>query len=138
MTAHGLIDAGAIVALLDRQDPWHSRCAAALREARLPLLTSSAVLAEVFRLVGDNRARVETAWGFLRSGAILLGSIGDAEVGELQGLMSRYAGMNFADATLVYLARRESLSTILTVDGEAFEGYFISGKRKFTVAPGRG
>lgn len=107
-------------------------------EARLPLLTSSAALAEVFRRVGVDRGRVETAWGFVRSGAIILGPIADAELGELQGLMSRYPGMGFADATLVYLARRESLSTILTVDGEAFEGYFISGKRKFTVAPGRG
>ena len=44
--------------------------------------------------------------------------------------------MDFADATLVYLAKRESLSTILTVDIADFSTYRIEGKRKFRVLPG--
>lgn len=140
MTAHGLIDVGAILALLDRESPGHARCAAAFRLARLPLLTSGAVLGEVFRRVGSDRRRVEAVWGFLRSGAVVLGDIADAELGELQGLMARYhlIPMDFLDATLVYLARRESLGTVLTVNGGSFESYFISGKRKFMVLPGGG
>jgi predicted nucleic acid-binding protein len=139
MTAHGVIDAGAILALLDSETPGHARCAQAFREARLPLLTSGAVLAEVFRIVGSDRRRVEAAWGFLRSGAVVLGAIADAELAEVQGLMARYENvpMDFVDATLVYLARRESLGTVVTLDGGDFESYFVSGKRKFTVLPGR-
>ena len=139
MTAHGLIDTGAILALLDRRDFWHARCAAAFREVRLPLLTSTAVLAELLHLLGDDGARMETAWRFLRSGAIELGSIADSELPELHALMSRYRDrpMDFADATLVYLARRESLSTVFTVDVADFETYRIEGKRKFRVLPGR-
>jgi len=51
--------------------------------------------------------------------------------------MSRYWGhpMDFADATLVHLARRESLITILTIDHANFETYRIEGKRKFRVVP---
>jgi predicted nucleic acid-binding protein len=140
MTAHGLMDAGAILALLDRGNPEHARCAAVFREARLPLMTSGAVLAEVFRVVGTDRKRVEAVWGFLRSGAVVLGVIADAELAEVQGLMARYSEvpMDFADATLVYLARRESLGTVFTMDGADFENYFISGKRKFMVLPGSG
>jgi predicted nucleic acid-binding protein len=43
--------------------------------------------------------------------------------------------MDFADATLVHLARRESLNTILTVDHADFDTYGIEGKRKFRVLP---
>ena len=52
--------------------------------------------------------------------------------------MSKYwdRPLDFADATLVYLAKRESLSTILTVDNSDFTTYRIEGKRKFRVLPG--
>ena len=51
--------------------------------------------------------------------------------------MSRYADrpMDFADATLVYLAKREGLSTVFTVDHADFETYRIEGRRRFRVLP---
>ena len=42
--------------------------------------------------------------------------------------------MDFADATLVQLARRESLSTVFTIDHDAFETYRIEGQ---TAVPHR-
>jgi hypothetical protein len=136
--AHGLIDTGAILALLDRSDRWHRACVDAFRHLRLPLLTSEAVLTELFHLVGDSRAEMEGAWKFVRSGALTLGMIEEAELMHLHGLMSRYCDrpMDFADATLVYLARHESLSVILTVDHSDFVTYRIEGKRQFRVVPG--
>jgi hypothetical protein len=141
MAANALIDTGAILALLDRSDRWHEACVDAFRQLRLPLLTSEAVLTEVFHLVGDTRTEMEAAWKFVRSGALVLGTIEDAELTHLHGLMSRYwdrgidRNMDFADATLVYLAKRESLSTILTVDHADFATYRIEGKRQFRVFP---
>ena len=44
--------------------------------------------------------------------------------------------MDFADATLVHLAARESLSLILTVDHDDFETYRIRGRKKFSILPG--
>ena len=45
----------------------------------------------------------------------MLAAIEDAELPQVHTLMSRYwdRPMDFADATLVYLAKREALSTIL-------------------------
>jgi predicted nucleic acid-binding protein len=45
--------------------------------------------------------------------------------------------MDFADATLVHLARRESLSLILTIDHNDFETYRVEGRRKFRIVPSR-
>jgi predicted nucleic acid-binding protein len=137
MAANALIDTGAILALLHRTDRWHAQCAEAIRHMRLPLLTSEAVLTELFHFVGDSRLEMETAWKFVRSGAIILGMIENAELAHVHALMSRYGDrpMDFADATLVHLARRESLFAILTVDQADFATYRIEGKRQFRVLP---
>ncbi len=45
--------------------------------------------------------------------------------------------MDIADATLVHLAERESLSAILTVDHDDFETYRIGSRRRFRIAPMR-
>ncbi|MGA3210736.1 MAG: PIN domain-containing protein [Terriglobales bacterium] len=137
MDADALIDTGAILAILDPIDHWHALCAEELRRLRLPLLTSEAVLTELFHLVGCSRAQMEAAWKFVRSGALTVAPIEDAELGELQELMVRYSdrAMDFADATLVYLAKRHSLSTIFTVDRADFLTYRIEGKRGFQLLP---
>jgi predicted nucleic acid-binding protein len=138
--ANALIDTGAILALLDRSDRWHNACVEAFRQLRLPLLTSEAVLTELFHLVGDSRHETEAAWKFVRSGALVLGIIEDAELPHLQSSMPRYwdRPMDFADATLVHLAKRESLSVVLTVDQSDFATYRIEGKRQFRVLPRKG
>ena len=77
-------------------------------------------------------------YGKAVNSALYVYRLPDMDLGEeLNTLMSRYwdRPMDFADATLVYLARRESLSTILTVDRADFETYRIEGKRKFRVLP---
>jgi len=137
MPANALIDTGAILALLDRTDRWHDSCVDAFHQLRLPLLTSEAVLTELFHLVGDTRSEMEAAWRFVRSGALVLGTIEHAELQHVHGLMSRYwdRPMDFADGTLVYLARREFLSVILSVDHADFATYRIEGKRQFRVLP---
>ena len=137
MRVDALIDTGAILALLDRSDRWHPFCVKTFQEMRLPLLTSEAVLTELFHLVGDSRREMEAAWRFVRSGALVLAQIGDSELAPIHALMSRNWGrpMGFADATLVHLAERESLLTILTVDHADFETYRIQGRRRFRVLP---
>jgi predicted nucleic acid-binding protein len=139
MRGNALIDTGAILAMLDRTDRWHKVCVDAFQQLRLPLLTSEAVLTELFHLVGDSRAEMEAAWSLIRTGAIVLATIEDSELRHVHTLISRYwdRPMDFADATLVYLAKRESLSTVLTVDHADFEIYRIEGRRRFRVLPAK-
>ena len=137
MGASALADTGAILALLDRDDRWHGACAEALAQLRAPLLTSEAVLTELFYLVANRLHEVEPAWKFVRSGALTLGTITDADLPALSQLMRQYRDrpMDFADATLVHLAERESLNTILTVDVSDFQTYRIGGRRRFRILP---
>jgi predicted nucleic acid-binding protein len=137
MGVNALIDTGAMLALLDKTDQWHGMCVSAFQQLRLPLMTSEAVLTELFHLVGEGRHYVEAAWTLVGSGAIVLGTIENSELGELHALMSRYSDrpMDFADATLVHLAARERLSTVFTVDQADFETYRIEGRRRFRIVP---
>jgi predicted nucleic acid-binding protein len=132
-----LVDTGALIALLDRSDRWHRACVAELQQVRLPLLTSEAVLTELFHLASDNPHEMEEVWRLLGSGAVSLAPIEHAELPAIHALMSRYADrpMDFADATLVYLAKREGASTVFTVDHADFSTYRIEGTRKFRIIP---
>jgi predicted nucleic acid-binding protein len=134
----GLIDTGALLALLDADDPWHRRCSEVYDRLRLPFATSIAVLTEFFHMVGHPR-EAAAAWGLFRSGAVMVLPIGDEDLSDLEMLMSRYRDrpMDFADATLVHLARRENLATVFTIDHDDFETYRIDGKRPFQVLPSR-
>ena len=139
MHVRALADTGALLAYLDRKDRWHARCRDAFTQFRLPLMTSTAVLTELFHLVGDDSREVETAWGFVKSGALTVATITDRDLPDLELLMRRYHDrpMDFADATLVRLAERESLSTVFTIDHDDFDTYRFAGRKRFRVLPAR-
>jgi hypothetical protein len=134
-----LIDTGAIVAIVESDDEWHFACLEALQALRLPLLTTEAVLTEAFHLIGRNSRKIDQAWEFVRSGGITLHPTNDSDLSALRSLMAQYADrpMDFADATLVHLAARESISLILTVDHDDFETYRLPGRKRFTILPAR-
>jgi len=88
-------------------------------------------------MIGDFQPGIESVWQLLHSGLVLLAPIEHSELHRIHALMSKYSdrGMDFADATLVYLAERESIDTIFTVDQRDFSVYRIAGKRRFQLVP---
>lgn len=139
MQPRGLIDTGALLALLDRDDKWHAACAAAFDRIRLPLGTTAAVLTEFFHLLGSGKRDHDAAWRLLHSGAIVLVGIEGADLPALQSLMERYRDrpMDFADATLVHAGSQLRLADILTIDHDDFETYRMTGRRRFRIIPAR-
>jgi uncharacterized protein len=134
-----IIDTGAIIAIIDVDEFWHEPCLQALTSLQLPLLTTEAVLTELFHLIAARNLSVDHTWKFVRSGALSVHPMGDSDLPALHALMAQYKDrpMDFADATLVHLSARESLSTILTVDHDDFETYRIGGRKRFTILPAR-
>jgi predicted nucleic acid-binding protein len=86
-------------------------------------------------LVGESLAQIDAAWRLLRSGSVVPGTIDGAELGEAEALMTKYAEcpMDLAYAALVYLARRESLSSILTINHSDFKACRIEGRKAFRI-----
>ncbi len=139
MNASALIDTGAILALLDRDDEWHNACHKAFNATPLPLLTTEAVLTEAFHLTSRDLGGIRGLWTLLSAGSLRLAVITHEEMPEIHALMTKYRDrpMDFADATLVHLADRESISLILTIDHDDFETYRIGGRKKFAILPHR-
>lgn len=96
------------------------------------LIDAGAILA----LLGS-RTQMEAVWGLLESVAISMATIENMELSQISGLMARYKDrpMDFADATPVYLAERQSIQTVLTVDQKDFRGYRIGPKKAFHLWP---
>jgi uncharacterized protein len=132
-----LVDTGALYALLDADDRWHEPCTSAFPRFRLPLVTSTAVLTELFHLVGDEPHAVRATWKLVRSGAMVVSPITDSDMPDLEKLMHKYADrpMDFADATLVHLAARELINTVFTVDHVDFGIYRLPRNKRFRVLP---
>jgi predicted nucleic acid-binding protein len=105
----------------------------------LPLVTTTAVLTETFYFAIKWGGLVEHVWAFVRSGRMAVAPVTEADLPALEALMHRYADrpMDFADATLVHVAEREGLKTILTIDHDDFEIYRIGRNAKFRILPAR-
>jgi predicted nucleic acid-binding protein len=86
-SAAGLIDTGAILAIVDAADRWHSLCFEALLAVRVPLLTTEAVLTEAFHLTGNSPYKLDKTWAFVRSSALTVCPISDSDLLELNPLM---------------------------------------------------
>jgi uncharacterized protein len=139
MAASALVDTGAILALLDRDDQWHQACLETFGSVSYPLLTTEAVMTEVFNLAVRDFGRIEPAWEFFDSDNVILAPLTDSDLPNIRSLMFQYHDhpMDFADATLVHLANRESISLILTIDHNDFETYRFGGNKNFTLWPHR-
>ena len=96
-------------------------------------------MTEVFHLTIRDFRSIEPAWKLFDSESIALAPLTDADLPEIHALMSRYRDrpMDFADATLVHIANRQSISLILTIDHNDFETYRLAGNKKFTIRPAR-
>ena len=133
-----LVDTGALIAFVDRNERYHRQVKEAFSKAPLPLVSTHAVLTETFYFAQRIRA-TDAIWSMVLNGTITVAPIEESELRALHALMTRYADrpMGFADATLVHVAGRENISTILTIDHDDFETYRFGRNRKFKVLPPR-
>jgi uncharacterized protein len=132
-----LVDTGPLVAILRAEDHYHELCVRTLAQLGGPLLSCWPVITEAAWLLRSHPRAIER---------LLLGSDGSfLELAHLSGteaipiaeILNRYAGLRpqLADASLVYLAERENINTIFTLDRRDFAVYRTSRKRAFRIIP---
>lgn len=132
-----LVDAGPLVALLDRSDPYHASCQGALKTLRGPLLSVWPVVTEAMYLLGFSWKAQEALWEMLASGGVGLLPLGDADFSRMRDLMEKFKDlpMDLADAALVRVAERERIRRIFTVDRRDFRLYRPAGLGSFSIVP---
>lgn len=132
-----LVDAGPIVALLDRSDSSHGEVVEAIRSVRDPLVTVWPVVVEAMYLLAFSWRAQAALWEMIETGVVRLLPLDVADVPRMKQLMEKYRDlpMDMADAALVRVAERESLRRILTLDRTDFGVYRLARKGKFTLLP---
>jgi predicted nucleic acid-binding protein len=127
-----LLDTGCIVALLDRSEQNHRRCAEVVTELDAPLVTCEAVIAEACYLLRGLRGAGDAVLENVERGTFEIPFRLDRASRAIRLLMRRYASvpMDFADACLVHLADELDTGRILTFD-EDFTVYRWRRSRAF-------
>lgn len=134
-----LVDAGPLVAWLDRRDRNHARSVEALRGVLDPLVTVWPVLVEAMYLL-ETWTEQAALWALVEAGPIRLAPLDDDDVPRLRELMAKYRDlpMDLADAALVHVAERDGYRRILTIDRRDFDVYRVAGRERFTILSGPG
>lgn len=132
-----LVDTGPIVAVLSKADEHHEKCVEALRTLPGPLFSCWPVITEAAWLLRKNSGAIQQLLRSLHTGFIEVLPLNSLEGKELAEIMKRYASLRpqLADAALVYLATRDGINTIFTLDRRDFSVYRSEKKRPFQIVP---
>jgi len=134
-----LVDAGPLVALLDRRDSQHHQCVSAFKTLRDPLITVWPAFAEAMHLLGSWRGQ-QALWSRVETGALTLAPLDAGDAPRMRELMEKYRDlpMDLADAALVRIAERDDLTRIFTLDRRHFSIYRPGRRRRFSIVPALG
>jgi predicted nucleic acid-binding protein len=125
-----LVDAGPLIALLNRRDQWHAWAHHALEVIAEPLWTTEAVLGEACHNLGPNSAAVHDLLSYVTSGHLRVPSGFEESAARVTELMRKYPQMDLGDATLVVLSEQFPRAKIITLDRRDFSVY-----RRFVREP---
>lgn len=132
-----LVDAGPLVALIDRSDDWYLRCRRTFERLDGPLTTVWPALAEASHLLKHVERGQATLMRLVESGAVMLASLDRDDLPRMSELMQKYHGlpMDLADAALVRVAERDDIDRIFTLDRRDFEIYRPARFSRFRILP---
>ena len=134
-----IVDASALYAQADANEPEHEAVSGVLLAEREELVTSQFVVAEADYLI-LRRLGVDAELGFLEDlaqGTYIADTLALAELAIARDIAARYRDLELglADASLVVLANRWGTRRILTLDERAFRTVTPLQGGSFTVLP---
>ena len=133
-----LLDTEPLVAYLDANDAAHAKVVAGLEALAGQLCTTSAVITEAMYFLSADPDGPALLAEFLEAGQIQVFDCAQPpQLKEAALFMKKYADtpMDFADATLVLLAERLNVWSIVTLDRRGFSTYRTRRGKAFRIMP---
>lgn len=132
-----LVDTGPIVAILREADSNHRACSEALKRIRRPAPTCWPVLTEAAWILRKDRKAVSELFRFFEQGVLRVLTIEPSATTWLSAFFGRFSDHEpqLADASLVYLAEREGIDTVFTLDRRDFSIYRTSTGKALHMLP---
>jgi predicted nucleic acid-binding protein len=132
-----LVDTGPLVAIFSSRDQHHEKCVAQMRAIQPPLLTCWPVLTEAAWLLRRHSDATGLLLSSIGAGFLSLLPLEQDAASQIADFLAKYKriGAQLADAALVYLANRERIDTIFTLDRRDFSVYKTASGRSLRVIP---
>jgi uncharacterized protein len=132
-----LVDAGPLVALIDRGDAHHQTCVDALKTIRDPLVTVWPAFTEAMDLLGSSTEGQDALWEMIATQSVTLAPLDHEDAPRLRQLMHKHRDlpMDLADAALIRVAERDKVSRIFTLDRRHFRLYRPAGMARLSLLP---
>jgi predicted nucleic acid-binding protein len=130
-----LVDTGPLVAMICENDTHHEACNKRLQEIQAPLLTCWPVITEAAWFLRDDPSAIQELLLSFNTGFLEFLPMDESALSWIAGFYRRYKKLSpqLADASLVYLAERENLDTIFTLDRRDFSIYRLAGGRPLRI-----
>jgi len=137
MINRAVADTGPLVAIVRKREKAHKKCSAALKVIRPPMLTCWPILTEAAWLLRKEPGGFKALAGMLDSGLIRLAPLDETAIPWIVAFLDRYASArpDLADAALMYLAEREGIDTVFTLDRRDFSIYRTTDGRALSIIP---
>lgn len=134
-----VVDAGALYAQADADEPCHAAVRAILERERETLVTTELAVAEADYLILD-RLGPDVELAFLEDlaeGTFIVECLDRAQLRKARDVVARYRDLRLglADASLVVIAERYASRRILTFDERAFRSVAPLQGGSFTILP---
>lgn len=132
-----LIDTGPLVAILSPDERTHELCSSTLKSLANPPITCWPVITEATWLLRGFPQAIKGLLSSINAGIIEIPQVEGMEAEQVALIMDQFASLRpqFADAMLVYLAHRENIDTIFTLDRRDFSVYRTARKKPFLLLP---
>jgi predicted nucleic acid-binding protein len=127
-----IADAGFLIAITRRSDPHHARAVAFSAQFSGRLVTTSAVIVETCHFVtADARIKLLNSVG----PRLAVIEVPVLSYPDLAATIGKYSDreVDFADASIVWLAERSGLRRILTIDVADFSTFRLSSGKRFEL-----
>ena len=121
-----ILDAGPLIAALNRDDVYHTWACETLRQIGPPFYSCPEVLAEAAAMTGQPAAIVE----MVAAGEVILAFDLTEQAAAVLSLLRKYAdqGMDLADACIVRMTELVRETRVITVDRSDFSVYRRNGR----------
>jgi len=137
LTGPVLADTGPIVAILSESDQHHAACVAQLEHIHGPILTCWPVTTEAVWLLRAYPAAIARFLSSFNGRPFELVPLNAEDMPGILAILAKYRdlGIQLADASLVYLANREEVETMFTLDRRDFGVLRRAPGKKFRLIP---
>lgn len=132
-----LVDAGPLVAVIDSDDSYHVVCLEQFKKLHCPLYTCWPAITEAAWLLRAFPNQVRALLASCQGNPYQILTLTSGDLPSINRILKKYQDQHYqlADAALMYLAGREKITRVFTIDQTDFSVYRNEAGQPLSLLP---